>query len=209
MRELEKQGMTRGSNAYQYIKRKAYDEDKAFGTTEKGQIKFRTDIGSMDYNALTHLKKEVGNFLLAKTSTKSGIRLTYQRQKEAFEAKTGIVVSDELYSEFYRDAVVKNAIDQFGSDEVNRLMKKSSEMELSTSNIVALFELAGFYKTSTSEVSMAQIDEMFARYFYYKNTHETDVSFENYLLRTENAEEYEDAFRETHWLDWVQTMENP
>lgn len=166
LRELEKQGMTRGSNAYQYAKRKAYDEDKAYGKTIKGQIKFKTNVGSMSHNELKHLKKEVSNFLSAKTSTKSGIKGVYQKSKSEFEKKTGIHVSDALYSEFYRDKLIQHAISLYGSEQMNKLLNKASQMELDTEQIISQLESLGLNEDSEeTDVEFEKIEETFDNLF--------------------------------------------
>ncbi|MBQ0111594.1 MAG: hypothetical protein KBT03_00525 [Bacteroidales bacterium] len=194
LRELENQGMTRGSNAYQYVKRKTYDEDKAYGKTLKGQIKFRTNVGSMTYNELKHLKKEVYNFLKAKTSTKSGIKGVYEKSKSAFEAKTGIHVSDELYSEFYRDKLIQTAIGLYGSEQMNNLLKKTSQMEMNTEQVVAQLEALGLNEDSEeTDVEFEKIEETF------------DNLFVDYLVKFTGGS-YDDGntdmFGDSDWLNY-------
>lgn len=194
LRELEKQGMTRGSNAYQYVKRKTYDEDKAYSKTMKGQIKFKTNVGSMSYNELKHLKKEVSNFLNAKTSTKIGIQGVYQKSKSAFEAKTGIHVSDELYSEFYRDKLIQTAISLYGSEQMNNLLEKTSQMEMNTEQIVSQLEALGLNENSDeTDVEFEKIEETF------------DNLFVDYLVKFTGGSYDEgnvDMFGDSDWLNY-------
>lgn len=131
LRELEKQGME-NSPAYQAAERLALIGDKAMSVTGKGQIKFNTNIRSLNYNQRRHLEAEVKRFLEAESSTTKGYKKIAERAKEAYEKAArkeakGEPQGGKNYNEWmdiWKEAITKQYVLLYGSEETFNLIIK-------------------------------------------------------------------------------------
>lgn len=178
---MERSKMNNSSLAYNAVKRKVFDEDKAYRTTyiaegETAMPRFRTDIGSMNKKELMHLEKEVKTFLNAKTSTIGGMKGAWGNAKETLEKQLGQKISDTMYASFYKDELIKHMIDMYGSDKTNQLMLKCDEQGLNTEDINTILQRLNFtVDTKEQEIGLRTIQNGFANFFT------SPEAFDNYV----------------------------
>lgn len=134
------------SNAYLYTKRKA-EQDEAnaiYSRTAKGEIKFSTATRNVDVQILRERATAISRFLSARTSTQTGTREVH---REAFEKFVGANpsfagVSEDEFAKFWREAVIKNFKEQYGTGQIPKL--KYVAGDLTTEEIVQALESVGF-----------------------------------------------------------------
>lgn len=117
LREIEKQNLTKASNAYRYVERQAFDEQQFIAYTSKGQIKFDTNTRKKTFWELKEEVAELRTFLYeSKTSTVKGTRERYRKSYEAYKENNGTELSFEEFGEMWLQNNMKKAIKMYGSD---------------------------------------------------------------------------------------------
>ena len=103
LRNLEKKGATKTSNAYRHIEALADRRKDIFSTTVHGEIKFRTDYTGIEKdNALEDYEKTLNKFIDAKTSTSSGISEKYDKAYQSFVSNPNNPnISKEAYVDMF------------------------------------------------------------------------------------------------------------
>lgn len=131
LRELEKQGIGKASNAYRYMERLHYDKDNATATDSSGRMKFNTNFRGKSYQEIQHEAAEIKRFLEAKTSTKTGVDAKYLRGYQTFqqnaEGTENMTYSD--FSEMMKSETMKKLKKAYGSDVIVRMSKRLSAGE--------------------------------------------------------------------------------
>jgi hypothetical protein len=128
LRQLEKDGLE-NSPAYKAAERLALSGAGYMSRTGKGEIKFSTDIRHLSTTQKMALREQVGRFLAAKTSTKSGIKEVKENVKKYSErAKDdGINLEDIDLTEalnIWDTAIVRQYVRMYGSHETNYIVNK-------------------------------------------------------------------------------------
>lgn len=144
LRELEKHGkVKKESSAYESIREKAKKGAEYLGKTNKGQLKFRTDISKMTSNQKRKLEEEVQKFLSAKTSTVKGIKKsrkkgfeTVKKQKEDSDEliekyKNEVIeelhITEEEYYDIWGSKAVENASKILSSSQIQQIILATPE----------------------------------------------------------------------------------
>lgn len=117
LRELEKQGLTNESVAYQRTRKDLIDKKSYASSTKSGEVKFRTDISKLSSSEKRQLKKHVETFLGAKTSTVKGTKSTIKKQYEKFKETTGFTGSMADFGMLWREQKWKAIVDTYGASE--------------------------------------------------------------------------------------------
>lgn len=128
LRELEKQGLTELSPAYQEVKGQFYLQDLLEGTdiysrTANGQIKFRTDIATVakeDPEKLLLLQTRLESFLKAGTSTTAGVKVRQDRIQQIMSTvskKYGYSLSEKQAGALMIDVTLKNRLSEYMSSK--------------------------------------------------------------------------------------------
>lgn len=139
LRELEKQGL-QNSPAYHAIERLALAGDPAIKTgthtenkgkpneTKTNVIKFNTNVRSLSPQQREHLRSEVGRFLNAKTSTKSGIKEMQKSMLSNYKSKHPNLLGDADDAELaefltiWDTSIAKQYKALYGSDFTNQVI---------------------------------------------------------------------------------------
>lgn len=142
LRDVERADLTESSNAYKFVERRAFDSDKAFSMTKKGEIKFRTDQSKMTLNQLRHEAALLDDFLNSKTSTAAGTRAKYASIAETLNTKLakGKELSGEEWGDIWRTS--KKLIEEgnIASDQVVKLVKRLNIKQADVNQIIAFIE---------------------------------------------------------------------
>ena len=100
LRQLEKSGVTAGSDKYQYVKRAAFkDSAGLYGKTSKGQIKFNLNTRGLNIQQMRNRAANIQSFIephvnkktgkTSDTSTVAGVREKYKRAEVTIRKTTG------------------------------------------------------------------------------------------------------------------------
>ncbi|MCQ2053047.1 MAG: hypothetical protein MJZ03_03845 [archaeon] len=132
LREIEKQGLTRSSDAYRAVEAKQFEYNELFGVTSKGEMKFRTNFKNMSRNELLHQASAVNDFLSRKTSTIKGTKEKYPKGYETFKEhfedqfETKAPSQDEM-NELWSNKMLQKFKDIYGSEEIVRMMNATNQ----------------------------------------------------------------------------------
>lgn len=179
LRELEKTkygGIQKSSNAYRYVMEKAKaerdsGEQKIFSVTRSGDVKFMTATRNFDIRDMMERATQISRFLSARTSTVTGTRAVYE---DAFvtwkSANEESEVTKEDWSSIFSSAILQNYKQQYGSDELEKLVQKSKEYFITASEIEEALKSVGFSKESNfdydKEIPLTAIYEALSNYRY-------------------------------------------
>lgn len=127
LREIEKQGLTKASNAYRYIETLANDKKQYTSTTKKGEIKFDTSLSKKSYNELSEEYAKLNTFLNeSKTSTIKGIKAKYQKAYDTFkENNPNVQISFDEYGDLWRAKQIDKAVNMFGSNQAVKIYEQN------------------------------------------------------------------------------------
>ena len=144
LRQLEKDGLE-NSPAYKAAERLALSGAGYMGRTGKGEIKFSTDIRHLSTTQRMALREQVGRFLAAKTSTKSGIKEVKENVKKYSERARddGINLDDIDLTEalnIWDTAIVRQYVLMYGSHETNYIVNKGLTKFSDTSELEKFLE---------------------------------------------------------------------
>ena len=135
LREIEKHGLTKSSNAYRYVERLAYDEDTATALDSKGRFKWSTNTRGKTWHQLKHELTELDRFLNhSKTSTVKGTRGLYDKAYDTYQANGGKLSRDD-YGDMWRMRNIKKLKSMYGSREAVRTVEASVKSGLSLEEI--------------------------------------------------------------------------
>lgn len=140
LREIEKQGITGASNAYQYLRMKAFDEVSWLTVQTKGKnvgkMKFNTNFRRMSDKEIQSELKKIREFLGAKTSTTKGVRSRISKQTEAFNEKTGQDYTEEEFTEKVMTTDVKEMFKVFDPSDVQMLFAENKQFAVVADDIL-------------------------------------------------------------------------
>lgn len=149
LRELEKQGLEKGSYAYAKVEQEFYDKkdylttgthtDRKTGKTSK-VVKYKTALSGMSEEELKEELKALEKFLKSRTSSRTGMYDVMGKQYEAYKQKTGTNPSFKEFSDIYSNANVQNMLNIFGSDTVIKLSKKFGESKVTSENLASIMK---------------------------------------------------------------------
>lgn len=144
LRQLEKDGLE-NSPAYKAAERLALSGAGYMSRTGKGEIKFSTDIRHLSTTQRMALREQVGRFLAAKTSTKSGIKEVKENVKKYSERARddGVILDDIDLTEalnIWDTAIVRQYVRMYGSHETNYIVNKSLMKFSNTAEIETFLE---------------------------------------------------------------------
>lgn len=148
LRQLEKDGLAESSVSYKAIQRLHFDKEQYPFMTEtgKGEIKFRTALTGVSREQLEVELSALRDFLGRRSSTSTGVRALHEanwrKYNEKMEAEGKKAVSFQAFSETYKDALIKKFIEQYGSDEVHKIIEMSPK-DMTADDIDRIFEETG------------------------------------------------------------------
>lgn len=152
LRELEKtqHGIQKASNAYNYVMSKARaerdrGEQRVFSVTRTGDVKFSTSTRNVEIADLMERATQISRFLSARTSTVTGTKAVYEQSYKTWkEANEDMDISQAEWAAIFSSAILQNYKQQYGSDELARLVEKSKEYYMSVSEIEEVLKSVGF-----------------------------------------------------------------
>ena len=144
LRQLEKDGLE-NSPAYKAAERLALSGAGYMSRTGKGEIKFSTDIRHLSTTQRMALREQVGRFLAAKTSTKSGIKEVKENVKKYSDRARddGINLDDIDLTEalnIWDTAIVRQYVRMYGSHETNYIVNKGLTKFSNTAELETFLE---------------------------------------------------------------------
>lgn len=181
LRQLEgktrtnKTDLSQASHGYQYLKQLEFDGKPFIGKTGKGEIKFITAVGRGNNSPFTvnQLREElttIKNFLESKTSTVTGVKNVSLKAYEKAK-KQGFIGSETEYKDFaieWKDTLMQNFKDMYGSTELNDLRLENQELNFTT--FKKLVRKAGFTKTrSTKKYKKPSLKKIKKTFKQFKN----------------------------------------
>lgn len=140
LRQLEKQGFTE-LNSYRKVLSNS-QKMSIFDYTKKGEIKFSGKTKNKSYNQLEQEFSELQKFLTAKTSTISGIKKKYEKSTKTVNEKYGVNLTTQQIGELFESEIIRKTSDRFGSDKVLSIISRHNLSNLSSDDIIELFENA-------------------------------------------------------------------
>ena len=140
LRQLEKYGFTE-LNAYRKVLRNS-EKMTIFDYTKKGEIKFSGAVKSKSYNQLEQEFAELQRFLTAKTSTIKGIKEKYEKATKKVNEEYGVYLTTQQIGELFESEIIQNSSNRFGSDKVLAIISRYNISDLSSEEIISLFENA-------------------------------------------------------------------
>lgn len=140
LRQLEKQGFTE-LNAYRKVLSNS-QKMSIFDYTKKGEIKFSGKTKNKSYNQLEQEFSELQKFLTAKTSTISGIKKKYEKSTKTVNEKYGVNLTTQQIGELFESEIIRKTSYRFGSDKVLSIISRYNLSNLSSDDIIELFENA-------------------------------------------------------------------
>ena len=155
LRELEKTkhgSIYKSSSAYRYVEKQAriereQDQTFVYGVTKDGSFKFNTSTRNVDIRSLQERATQISRFLSARSSTVTGTKAIYEQAYRSYKESNPDYKGDfSEWSSIFSSAILKNFLDQYGSDVVNKIMLKARDYELSTEDIEDLLYDVGFRK---------------------------------------------------------------
>lgn len=139
LRQIEKAGLTRASNAYRYIEGRAYDEEPYMDKTKNGEMKFRTNYRDTTLNSLREQMGELQEFLFkSKTSTVSGVKNKYLKGYETAKKNNPELFGKMSFDEFgdlWNTFNMKQIIKMYGSDIAVKFINEAESQGLSQDDI--------------------------------------------------------------------------
>lgn len=139
LREIEKRGLEKASNAYRYVETLAFDKehhDSAIATDSKQRMKWNTNTRRMTYQQLVHEKTELERFLYhSKTSTVSGIKKMYSEGYNKFKERTNSNISFEDYADMWKMSNLKAAFKAYGSSEIQKRIAQAMDSNVTLDDI--------------------------------------------------------------------------
>ncbi len=139
LRQIEKAGLTRASNAYRYIEGRAYDEEPYMDKTKNGEMKFRTNYRDTTLNSLREQMGELQEFLFkSKTSTVSGVKNKYLKGYETAKQNNPDLFGNMTFDEFgdlWNTFNMKQIIKMYGSDIAVKFINEAESQGLSQDDI--------------------------------------------------------------------------
>lgn len=211
LRNIEGEGLEDESAAYRSVRTFSRDGRTFMGKTKKGEFKFRTDVTKMDAETLRKEAMELDSFLFrSKTSTVKGIK-DVLRQREALlkqiKEKAGQQNADgtksqfvmdyfnnmslKEFNEFWENQSMSAWVEQYGSDEVIRLIQEGEDKGLDLEKMVEIFTsvINGEAKTdSIMELRAAVRKDMTIRYAKSSNPEDTAADAQNIIDQLESTE---------------------
>lgn len=151
LREMEKQGLQNSSAAYRYIKKQAASEDRAYGKTGAGQIKFDLTSKGRSFSDLRHTVAEIEDFMKARSSTTGGVHAIYSQMEKTFEKNHGELTKDDYrsFTQALSNTVFRNFEKIFGSEIAIEIANRAKG--LNDEELEAALNEAGFYETTGHE----------------------------------------------------------
>ena len=152
LRELEKTKHGRiykSSSAYRYVEKQAHIEREqgqtfVYSVARDGSFKFNTSTRNVDVRSLQERATQISRFLSARSSTVTGTKAIYKESFKTYQDSTGYTGSFSEWSEIFSNAIIKNFLEQYGTDNVNALMEKGRKYKMSTDEIANLLYDVGF-----------------------------------------------------------------
>ena len=152
LRELEKTkhgAIYKSSSAYRYVEKQARIEREqgqtfVYGVAKDGSFKFNTSTRNVDVRSLQERATQISRFLSARSSTVTGTKAIYKESFKTYQDSTGYTGSFSEWSEIFSNAIIKNFLEQYGTDNVNALMEKGRKYKMSTDEIANLLYDVGF-----------------------------------------------------------------
>lgn len=153
LRELEKTKHGRiykSSSAYRYVEKQARIEREqgqtfVYGVARDGSFKFNTSTRNVDIRSLQERATQISRFLSARSSTVTGTKEIYKQSYQTYkDSNPDYEGSFSDWSSIFSSATLKNFLDQYGTDNVNSLMQKARNYDLSSDEIANLLYDVGF-----------------------------------------------------------------
>ena len=179
LRELEKTkygGIQKSSNAYRYVMAKAKaerdsGEQKIFSVTRSGDVKFMTATRNFDIRDLRERATQISRFLSARTSTVTGTKAVYEDAFKTWKAEhTEFDVDQVEWAEIYSNAMLQNYKQQYGSDELEKLVQKAKAYYMTASEIEDMLRSVGFTEHTNfdydKEIPLSTIYDAHSNYRY-------------------------------------------
>lgn len=179
LRELEKTqhgGIQKASNAYNYVMSKARaerdrGEQKVFSVTRTGDVKFSTAARNVDITELMERSTQISRFLSARTSTVTGTKATYEQSYKTWkEGNEYIDISQAEWAAIFSSAILQNYKQQYGSDELAKLVEKSKEYYMSVSEIKEMLRSVAFTEETNfdydAEIPLSDIYSAMSNFRY-------------------------------------------
>lgn len=159
LREIEKQGITGASNAYQYLRKKSFDEVPwlTIQTQGKnvGKMKFNTNFRGMSDKDIQMELKKIREFLGAKTSLTKGVRSRIEKQTQAFNEKTGQNYTSQEFTEKVMTTDVKEMFKIYDPSDIQALFAENKNFALHADEI--LQALVAKEKTSLANIDWSTV----------------------------------------------------
>lgn len=126
LRAIEKANLT-NTSAYENVRRMGFDGSNSIGYTNKGEIKFRTDVSKMSESELKEHQRVIEDFLQSKSSKAGEIKKrrqqAYEKWKKEKERQGQTIDMDvDEFSEFWELSIIKKLKDAYGSEEVEYMV---------------------------------------------------------------------------------------
>lgn len=126
LRAIEKANLT-NTSAYENVRRMGFDGSNSIGYTNKGEIKFRTDVSKMSESELKEHQRVIEDFLQSKSSKVGEIKKrrqqAYEKWKKEKERQGQTIDMDvDEFSEFWELSIIKKLKDAYGSEEVEYMV---------------------------------------------------------------------------------------
>ena len=152
LRELEKTkhgSIYKSSSAYRYVEKQARIEREqgqtfVYGVAKDGSFKFNTSTRNVDVRSLQERATQISRFLSARSSTVTGTKSIYKQSFETYRESRGYEGSFSEWASIFSSAILKNFMEQYGSDIVNKIMRKATDYEMNADEIANLLYDVGF-----------------------------------------------------------------
>ena len=152
LRELEKTkhgAIYKSSSAYRYVEKQARIEREqgqtfVYGVANDGSFKFNTSTRNVDIRSLQERATQISRFLSARSSTVTGTKAIYKQSFETYRESSGYEGTFSEWASIFSAAILKNFMEQYGSDVVNKIMRKASDYEMNADEIANLLYDVGF-----------------------------------------------------------------
>ena len=153
LRELEKTkhgSIYKSSSAYRYVEKQAKVEREqgqtyVYSVARDGSFKFNTATRNVDNRSLQERATQISRFLSARSSTVTGTKAIYEQSYQTYkDSHPDYEGTFSEWSEGFSNAILKNFLEQYGTDNVNALMEKGRKYKMSTDEIANLLYDVGF-----------------------------------------------------------------
>lgn len=154
LRELEKtkhKKIYKASASYRYVEKQARIEREqgqtvVYGVAKDGSFKFNTATRNVDIRSLMERATQISRFLSARSSTVTGVQAIYKQSFDTWKAdhqeQGGISFSE--WSEIFSEGILRNFLDQYGSEKFHELTQKSRDYKMSSEELANVLYSAGF-----------------------------------------------------------------